>query len=49
MTIIINHPNEIKNINNILKKHNLASEANINKEKTQIFVIGKRSQHESET
>ena len=48
MTIIINHPSELNALNQVLKKHREASEAKINEEKTQIFVIGRRNQHETD-
>ena len=48
MTIIINHPSELNALNQVLKKHSEASEAKINEEKTQIFVIGRRNQHETD-
>ena len=49
MTIIINTPNEINEISSIFDKHSLASEAKINKEKTQAFAIGNRFPREPET
>ena len=48
MSVIINHPRELGTITNILKKQCLASEAKINKEKTQICVIVSRNQRKTE-
>ena len=48
MTVIINHPSELNALNKVLKKHSEASEAKINEDKTQIFVIGRRNKHETD-
>ena len=48
MTVKTNHPNELNALNKVLKKHSEASEAKINEDKTQIFVIGRRNKHETD-
>ena len=49
MIIIINTPNEIDKIIQIFDKHGKASEAKINKDKTQAFVLGRRFTNEPDS
>ena len=41
MTILFNTANEIEEIKKIVDKHSLASEAKINEDKTQVFIVGR--------
>ena len=47
-TILIKGPNELKEIERIFHNHSLASEAEINTDKTEIFRLGKPNRNEDE-